>query len=76
MMTEKKKSLKLGENLYRVVYRARLSDQAPVIGEVNLRSFKEKFELDFEKIVAEYLKLVTGGYVMLDEILSSDIVSK
>lgn len=76
MTKERKNPLKKGEKLYRIVYRARLSDGAPVLAEVNLKAFKDKSEIDFEKIVTDYLKIVTGGYILLDEILSSDIIAQ
>lgn len=60
------------KKIYRVWYRARLADHSPVVGEFNLKTTKEKWEIDFEKITEDYLKLV--GKTTFDEIINTEVV--
>lgn len=68
-MTTESKSKKL----YRVLYRARLSDNSPIMGEFKLRTTKEKWEIDFETIADKYLKI--AGTATFDEIINTEILT-
>lgn len=55
--------------IYRITYRARVGSLA-LIGEVNFKTKKEKWDIDHEKIVETFLK-ENGGIAEFDAIIDS-----
>lgn len=55
--------------IYRVIYRARVGALA-LVGEIDFKTKKDIWDIDHEKIVAEYLKQ-NGGIAEFDSIIDS-----
>ncbi len=55
--------------IYRITYRARVGSLA-LVGEINFKTKKEKWDIDHEKIVATFLKQ-NGGVAEFDSIIDS-----
>lgn len=60
------------KKIYRVWYRARLADNSPVVGELNIKTDKEKWDIDFEETTQKYLKIV--GTATFDEIINTEVI--
>jgi len=55
------------------MYRARLSDNSPIVGELNIKTTKEKWDIDFEETTQKYLKIV--GTATFDEIIDTQLLN-
>lgn len=61
------------KKIYRVMYRARLADNSPIVGELNIKTTKEKWDIDFEETTQKYLKIV--GTATFDEIIDTQLLN-
>lgn len=62
-----------GKKIYRVLYRARLADNSPIMGELNIKTRKEKWDIDFEETTKKYLEIV--GKATFDEVINTELLN-
>lgn len=55
------------------MYRARLADNSPIVGELNIKTTKEKWDIDFEETTQKYLKIV--GTATFDAIIDTQLLN-